>query len=169
MSELDDAQERRKKSGEFLRLADKLYKTSDFEGALKLVAQATDADPDNPYALAYRERVEYAIEQRNEKNAPASTTSVSSQSPSPGPQNPLSREEQLRAAQQILSRERGTQEPHIPSSKVTGQSPKEQSVPEPSKVELNQQELQLIESIRKAGEDERRFSEESRSMMEAEL
>ena len=58
MPELDEAQERRKKAGEYLKMADKLFKASDYEGAHSLVTAAMEADPRNPYAVAYKERIE---------------------------------------------------------------------------------------------------------------
>jgi len=65
--EVDDAQrqERRKKAGDLLKMADKLFKGSDFEGAERLVQMAMETDPQNAYALAYQERVKYAIAQRD--------------------------------------------------------------------------------------------------------
>jgi hypothetical protein len=67
VAEVDDAQrqERRKKAGDLLKMADKLFKGSDFEGAARLVQMATETDPQNAYALAYQERVKYAIAQRD--------------------------------------------------------------------------------------------------------
>ena len=69
MPEIDDAtrQEQRKKAGDFLRMADKLFKGGDYEGAGRLVQLAMTTDPQNPYALAYQERVKHAIEQRESK------------------------------------------------------------------------------------------------------
>ena len=46
-------------------MADKLFKASDFEGANKLVLLAMQTDPRNPYAIAYQERIQYAIEVRD--------------------------------------------------------------------------------------------------------
>ena len=54
MPGLDEAtrQERRKKAGEYLKMADKLFRAADFEGAMRLVQNAMEADPNNPYAAA---------------------------------------------------------------------------------------------------------------------
>jgi hypothetical protein len=81
--EIDDAQrqERRKKAGDLLKMADKLFKGSDFEGAARIVQMAMETDPHNAYALAYQERVKYAIEQRDYKKAEAG-------SPEPGGSKP---------------------------------------------------------------------------------
>ena len=67
MPEVNDAQrqERRKKAGDLLKMADKLFKGSDIEGAARLVNMAMETDPQNAYALAYQERVKYAIAQRD--------------------------------------------------------------------------------------------------------
>ena len=67
MAEIDDAQrqERRKKAGDLLKMADKLFKGSDFEGAARIVQMAMETDPQNAYAQAYQERIKYAIEQRD--------------------------------------------------------------------------------------------------------
>ena len=69
--ELDDAtrQERRKKAGDYLKMADKLFKGSDYEGAARLVQAAIETDPHNPYAIAYQERIRFAIEQRDAKKS----------------------------------------------------------------------------------------------------
>ena len=66
MPVIDDAQrqEQRKKAGDFLKMADRLFKGGDFEGAAKLVQNAMATDPQNPYAIAYHERIKFAIEQR---------------------------------------------------------------------------------------------------------
>ena len=65
MPELDEAQERRKKAGEYLKMADKLFKASDYEGAHRLVTAAMEADARNPYAVAYKERIELAMQKRD--------------------------------------------------------------------------------------------------------
>lgn len=71
MADLSDAtkQERRLRAGELLKMADKLFKASDLEGALRSVSQAIEIDPKNPYAIAYQERVRHAIETRDHKQA----------------------------------------------------------------------------------------------------
>lgn len=73
MAEITDAQqqERRKRAGDLLKMADKLFKGSDFEGAARLVNMAMEADPKNAYALAYQERIKYAIEQRDHQKLDA--------------------------------------------------------------------------------------------------
>jgi hypothetical protein len=86
-------QEQRKKAGDFLKMADKLFKGSDFEGAARLVDLAMKTDPQNPYAVAYMERIKFVIEQRDSKKEPRppavelppSMTSPSSSSPAPSP------------------------------------------------------------------------------------
>ena len=76
MPDPDDAirQEQRKKAGDFLKMADKLFKGSDYEGAVRLVQLAMQTDPHNPYAVAYMERIKFAIEQRESKREPPSST-----------------------------------------------------------------------------------------------
>jgi hypothetical protein len=76
--EVDDAQrqERRKKAGDLLKMADKLFKGSDFEGAARLVTMAMETDPQNAYALAYQERVRYAIAQRDGQRLEAPRTAL---------------------------------------------------------------------------------------------
>ena len=62
MAELDEEakQERRRRAGELLRVADKLLKAADIEGAARNVRLAIEADPRNPYAKAFEERIRHA-------------------------------------------------------------------------------------------------------------
>ena len=85
MPEITDAQqqERRKRAGDLLKMADKLFKGSDFEGAARLVNMAMDADPKNAYALAYQERIKYAIEQRDYPEARSSACGPAPFPPAP--------------------------------------------------------------------------------------
>ena len=67
MPEINSAanQERRRKAGEYLKMADKLFKAADYDGANRLVLLAMQTDPRNPYAIAYQERIVVAIETRD--------------------------------------------------------------------------------------------------------
>jgi len=79
MAEQDDAakQDKRRLAGDYLKQADKLFKSGDFEGAQRLVLLAMETDSRNPYAIAYQERVRYAIEKRDTtKAAPASESAA---------------------------------------------------------------------------------------------
>ena len=81
-----ERQERRRKAGELLRMADKFFKFGDFEEADRLAVKATEADPGNPYAQAYRERIKYAVEAGGAKQQQLSSTVVSSAEETPPPQ-----------------------------------------------------------------------------------
>jgi hypothetical protein len=81
-----ERQERRKKAGELLRMADKFFKFGDFEEADRLAVKATEADPGNPYAQAYRERIKYAVEAGVKKQQQLSSTVVASPGEDPTPE-----------------------------------------------------------------------------------
>ena len=93
MPDVDDAtrQERRKKAGDFLKMADKLFKGGDLEGAMRLVNSAMETDPQNPYAVAYRERILFALEQAGKKGKEPSVPPL--QKPAPTASQTRSAEE----------------------------------------------------------------------------
>src|SRR5262245_54717523 len=81
-----ERQERRKKAGELLRMADKFFKFGDFEEADRLAVRATEADPGNPYAQAYRERIKFALEAGAKKQQQLSSTVIESPEDTPQPE-----------------------------------------------------------------------------------
>ncbi len=76
MAELDEAtrQEQRKKAGDYLKMADKLFKGGDLNGATRLVQMAMAVDPQNPYVNAYAERLKIAASQKASQSLDAPPT-----------------------------------------------------------------------------------------------
>jgi len=72
MSELDETskQDLRRKSGEFMRMADELFQSADYDGALRLVLLALDIEPSNPFVIAYRQRIQDAMNAGQETDVP---------------------------------------------------------------------------------------------------
>ncbi len=117
MTEVDDAQrqERRKKAGDLLKMADKLFKGSDFEGAARLVDVAMETDPQNAYALAYQERVKYAIAQRDGQRLNASRPAKHGAPDGPSPEEI---KKKVAQAQRNIAEERVRAEAGAPAPEV---------------------------------------------------
>ena len=144
MPEVDDAQrqERRKKAGDLLKMADKLFKGSDFEGAARLVAMAMETDPQNAYALAYQERVRYAIAQRDGQRLEAPRTALGAapegvatpdQTKQPVLQRSTPEEirKKLEEAQRKIADERSRSEKQVPGKEPISAPPAEKHAEPP--------------------------------------
>ena len=82
-AELDEEarQQRRLRAGEYLRAADRLFKSGDYEGAARNVHLAIDVDPRNPYAKAFEDRIRQGLENRKREAAEQGSPSADQSTP----------------------------------------------------------------------------------------
>ena len=82
--------DRKKRASEHLKVVDRMFKSGDFEGALKEVDKALEADPGNFYALAYLERISTA---RKTPAAPPPAPEEDAPAAQAAPEKPRTQEE----------------------------------------------------------------------------
>jgi hypothetical protein len=150
--EVDDAQrqERRKKAGDLLKMADKLFKGSDFEGAARLVQMAMDTDPHNAYALAYQERVKYAIAQRDSPRLETPKPVGAETAPHPSPEEIKKKleEAQRKIAEEHARESAAPQKPPEPEPAPKATPPVAAEVPPAVRVDVTALQKNLEEAIR---------------------
>ena len=70
-----------------LRNADRLVKENNYAGALAAIAQARSIDPQNPYAVAYEDRVQSLLKEQTERTPAVDTQPAETHSPAPTEQS----------------------------------------------------------------------------------
>src|SRR3990172_9367661 len=68
MAAAHDKESQKKQIGELLKNADRLIKNSDWAKALEEVTKALGIEPNNMYALAYKDRINVSIAEEKKKH-----------------------------------------------------------------------------------------------------